>query len=208
MGETEPRRSRFYLTQTGSGRARAALAVSFPRSPHPEVFVARSPRRRRLDPPAALLRAYSASARINQYLVERLDAAVWRAELRGGRGDKLRTVAALVAHLHNCGLRYLERTDPTASVPAELDRFRVTRAQAARALGAKRKAVLRVVRAAMAEGRRIVGFPYDAATFLTYYLAHDSHHRGQIVLQARLLGHPVSHDTMAGMWQWTRRAGE
>ena len=43
-------------------------------------------------------------------------------------------------------------------------------------------------------------FPYDAATFLAYYLAHDSHHRGQIVLLARLLGHPVSQRTMSGMW--------
>ena len=161
-----------------------------------------------LEPLAALVRAYSASARANQYLVERLDPAVWRAELRGGRGDRLRTIAALVAHLHNCGLRYLVRTDPAADVPGELDRLRVTRAQAVRALGAKRRAVLRVVPSAIAAGRRIVGFPHDAASFLIYYLTHDSHHRGQILLQARLLGHPVSRDTMIGLWQWSARAKE
>jgi len=173
-----------------------------------EVVVAGAPRRPTLEPLAALVRAYSASARANQYLVERLDPAVWRAELRGGRGDRLRTIAALVAHLHNCGLRYLVRTDPAADVPGELDRLRVTRAQAVRALGAKRKAVLRVVPSAIAAGRRIVGFPHDAASFLIYYLAHDSHHRGQILLQARLLGHPVSRDTMIGLWQWSARAKE
>ena len=161
-----------------------------------------------LEPLAALVHAYSASARVNQYLVERLDRAVWRAELRGGRGDRLRTIAAIVAHLHNCGLRYLVRTDPAADVPGELDRLRVTRAQAVRALGAKRRAVLRVVPSAIAAGRRIVGFPHDAASFLIYYLAHDSHHRGQILLQARLLGHPVRRDTMIGLWQWSARAKE
>jgi hypothetical protein len=77
-----------------------------------------------------------------------------------------------------------------------------------RALGAKRKAVLRVVPSAIAAGRRIVGFPHDAASFLIYYLAHDSHHRGQILLQARLLGHPVRRDTMIGLWQWSARAKE
>ena len=77
-----------------------------------------------------------------------------------------------------------------------------------RALGAKRRAVQRVVTAALADGRRITGFQYDAATFLAYYLAHDSHHRGQIVMLARLLGHPVSQQTMSGMWQWSRRAAE
>jgi len=67
------------------------------------------PRRRVVDPTAALLTAYAASARINQYLVERLPRAIWRVPPPGGTG---RTIAALVAHLHNCGLRYLERTDP------------------------------------------------------------------------------------------------
>jgi uncharacterized damage-inducible protein DinB len=168
------------------------------------------PARRRVDPAAAaaLLRTYSASARINQYLVEHLDPAVWRAAVRGNDGKPLRTIAALVAHLHNCGLRYLVRTDPTAAVPAELDRVRVTRAQALRALGAKRRAVLRVVGAALAEGRRIGGFPHDAAGYLAYYAMHDSHHRGQIVMLARLLGHPINRDTMSGMWQWSKRAGE
>lgn len=166
------------------------------------------PSRRRHDPVASLLRAYSASARINQYLVERLDPAVWRAEVHSGRGERMRTIAALVAHLHNCGLRYVKRTDPAARIPPELDRFRVTPTQAARALGAKRKAVVQVVGTTLREGRRIVGFPHDAATYLIYYLAHDSHHRGQILLQARLLGYPVRRETMMGMWQWSRRAAE
>src|SRR5437773_933880 len=95
-----------------------------------------------------------------------------------------------------------------AAVPAEPDRARVTPAQAARVLGAKRKAVLRVVGAAIAEGRRIVGFPHDAPSYLLYYMAHDSHHRGQIVMLARQLGHAVSRKTMSGMWQWHAREAE
>jgi len=169
----------------------------------------KSASRRRPSPEAALLAAYDASSRINQFLVERLAPAVWRAAPPAGspRG-KVRTIAALVAHLHNCGLRYLERTDPNAKVPRELDRARVTQAEAARSLGRKRAVALRVVGQALAEGRRIVGFPYDAATWFAYYLSHDSHHRGQIVQLARLLGHPVSQATMAGMWQWRVRARE
>jgi uncharacterized damage-inducible protein DinB len=149
----------------------------------------------------ALLRAYSASARINQYLAQRLNPAVWRA----GSG---RTIADLFAHMHNCGLRYLQRTEPKGAVPDELDRFSVTPAEAARAFGAKRKAVEKIVRRALAEGRRIVGFPHDAATYLAYYLSHDSHHRGQITLLARQLGHPLDRETMSGMWQWSKRAKE
>lgn len=153
----------------------------------------------------ALLKAYSASARVNQYLVEQLHPAVWRARSPLPKG---RTVAALVAHMHNCGLRYLEHTAPGVPVPAELDRFRVTPAQAARALGGKRRAVLAIVGAALRGDGRIARFPYDAAGYLAYYMAHDAHHRGQILLQARLLGHPISQQTMMGMWQWNTRAKE
>ncbi len=153
----------------------------------------------------ALLKAYAASARVNQYLVQQLPAAVWRAPSPLPKG---RTVAALVAHIHNCGLRYLERTAPGITVPAELDRVRVTPAQAARAFGAKRKAVLAIVGGALKGDGRIVGFHHDAAGYLMYYMLHDAHHRGQIVLQARLLGHPISRETMIGMWQFSKRAKE
>ena len=82
------------------------------------------------SPGDALLKAYSASARINQYLVEELDPAAWQA---AAPGPKTRTIAAQVAHLHNCGLRYLERTAPGFPVPPELDRKKATRSQAVRA---------------------------------------------------------------------------
>ena len=148
----------------------------------------RSKQSRPLDVGAALLHAYAANARVNQYLVERLHPSVWRAKPPAPR---MRTVAALVAHVHNCGLVYLKRAAPNVAVPGEMDRFRVTPAQAARALK---------------QGERIG--PHDAATFLAYYMVHDGHHRGQILLQARLLGHPVSTETMSGMWQWPARARE
>jgi uncharacterized damage-inducible protein DinB len=160
---------------------------------------------RRLSPADALLKAYSANARINQYLVQELDPAIWQAP---PPGPKTRTIAALVAHMHNCGLRYLERTAPGFPVPLELDRKKATRAQAMRALAAKRKAVLAIVGGALKDDGRIVGFHHDAAGYLSYYMIHDAHHRGQIVLQARLLGHPITQKTMIGMWEFSKRAKE
>ena len=157
------------------------------------------------SPGDALLKAYSASARINQYLVEELDPAAWQA---AAPGPKTRTIAAQVAHLHNCGLRYLERTAPGFPVPPELDRKKATRSQAVRALGAKRKAVLAIVGAALKDDGKIVGFHHDAAGYLMYYMIHDAHTRGQIVLQARLLGYPITQKTMIGMWEFPKRAKE
>jgi uncharacterized damage-inducible protein DinB len=159
-----------------------------------------------VDVTASLLADYSASARINQYLVERLHPSLWRAKLPG---ERVRTIAALVAHMHNCALIYLRRAAPTVPVPPEVDRFSVTQKQAARVLGAKRKAVLRIVADCLHGNGRVGGWTNgNAAMFLTYYMSHDAHHRGQIVAMARLLGHPVSTKTMSGMWQWRQRARE
>ncbi|HYK12139.1 MAG TPA: DinB family protein [Gemmatimonadales bacterium] len=159
-----------------------------------------------IDATATLLSAYSASARINQYLVERLHPSLWRVKVPGA---KVRTIAALVAHVHNCGLVYLRRAAPKVPVPPELDRFSVTQKEAARVLGAKRKAVLRIVTQCLREERRLDGWSSgNAAMFLAYYMSHDAHHRGQIVTLARLLGHPISTKTMSGMWQWGVRSRE
>jgi uncharacterized damage-inducible protein DinB len=158
-----------------------------------------------LDVAAGLLRAYAASARVNEYLVERLDPAVWRAK---PPAPKLRTIAAIVAHVHNCGLAYLRRAAPKVAVPPDLDRFTVTQAAAIRALAAKRHAMLAVLGPALDHKGKVGGSQHDPVTFLTYYMAHDNHHRGQIVWQARLLGHPVSMQTMSGMWMWTARSRE
>lgn len=159
-----------------------------------------------VDVTDSLLSAYSASARVNQYLIERLHPSLWRAKLPG---EKVRTIAALVAHVHNCSLIYLRRAAPKVPVPPELDRFSVTQKQAARVLGAKRKAVLRIVADCLRGRGRVDGWSGgNAAMFLAYYMSHDAHHRGQIVTLARLLGHPISTQTMSGMWQWGPRARE
>jgi len=148
------------------------------------------------------LTAYAASARINQYLVEQLSPAIWRVPPPGGNG-RGRTIAALFAHIHNCGLRYLERTDPEG-VPGELERARVTPKEAARALGAKGRAVVRIVGAALADGRRIVGYPHSAVHYLTYYITHDAHHRGNVLLTLKQCGHVVPQDVRYGIWKWDK----
>jgi uncharacterized damage-inducible protein DinB len=39
-------------------------------------------------------------------------------------------------------------------------------------------------------------------------VAHEAHHRGQIVLVARALGHRLPSAVTGGLWQWTKRAAE
>jgi len=52
---------------------------------------------------------------------------------------------------------------------------------------------------------RVRGFRPDAAGFLAYLISHDAHHRGQISMLARQLGHPISQKAMFGIWEWGSR---
>jgi uncharacterized damage-inducible protein DinB len=42
----------------------------------------------------------------------------------------------------------------------------------------------------------------DLGHVVTYFIAHEAHHRGQIVTIARQTGHRLPVSTTAGLWQW------
>lgn len=151
--------------------------------------------------PLALLKALDTNHRISVYLIENLPAEAWNAKLPNGRG---RTVAAIVAHMHNVRVMWLKAAK-AEDIPEQLDRATVTPAQATRALESSRAALHTLCRRALETDGRIKGFRPDVAGFVGYLIAHDAHHRGQIAMLARQLGHPLPQKAMFGMWEWGRR---
>ena len=159
----------------------------------------------------ALLAAFDTNDRVNHYLIENLPAEAWRAEPRNGKG---RDIASIVAHMHNVRVMWLKAAGGKPSperdqkIPEQLDRLKVTPAQARKGLTESRAAIHEVLKASLAADGRIKGFRPDAAGFVGYLIAHDAHHRGQITMLARQAGHPISQKAMFGMWEWGSRGGE
>ena len=152
--------------------------------------------------PQALLNAFDTNDSINRYLIENLPAAAWRAEPPEGKG---RTVAAIVAHIHNVRVMWLKAAAKGSKIPEQLDRSSVTPAQASKALEHSREALSAVLKSALDSDGRVKGFRPDAAGFVGYLIAHDAHHRGQIAMLARQVGHPLPQKAMFGMWEWGTR---
>jgi uncharacterized damage-inducible protein DinB len=150
----------------------------------------------------AILNAFDINDRINHYVIDNLPADAWRAEPPAGKG---RDVASIVAHMHNVRVMWLKAAAKGSQIPEQLDRHTVTPAQAKKGLQQSRDALKAVLKTALEADGRVKGFKPDVAAFFGYLIAHDSHHRGQIAMLARQVGHPLPQKAMFGMWEWGSR---
>jgi len=152
--------------------------------------------------PGALLNAFQINDRINQYLIDNLPEAAWNAKPPDGKG---RTIAAIAAHMHNVRVMWLKVAAKGSEIPEQLDRATVTPKQAAKGLEQSCQALTELMKRSLESDGRIKGFRPDVAAFFGYLIAHDAHHRGQIAMLARQLGHSLPQKVIFGMWEWGSR---
>jgi uncharacterized damage-inducible protein DinB len=150
----------------------------------------------------SLLVAFATSNRIDEFLIRAVPDAAWRATPPGGKG---RTIAAMAAHIHNVRVMWLKSADKDAALPGKLDGESCTKEDAIGSLDESWRALETLLRASLSGGGAIRGFKPDAGSFLAYLLAHDAHHRGQIAMLARQVGHPVPQSVGYGLLEWGMR---
>jgi hypothetical protein len=101
-------------------------------------------------------------------------------------------------------------------VPVSVDRLRVGARQLLPALRRSGDGIARLLELGCQHGGTIPptrsyvwrNLPLDVGHVLGYFIAHEGHHRGQIVLIARALGHRLPREVTSGLWQWSERAAE
>lgn len=153
------------------------------------------------DPAAGMLNAWAINHRINLYLLNNLPAGAWRAATLDGKG---RTIASIAAHIHNVRRMWLQAVGVNP-LPVKLEPENATLPEVQSAMEASTAAIADVLKAALAGDGRVKGFKPDASAFFAYLISHDGHHRGQIALLARQMGHPLPKSAGFGLWEWGTR---
>jgi uncharacterized damage-inducible protein DinB len=153
-----------------------------------------------LDFRKSLLETFAINEKANQLLLGHVAEAAWQAPPPSGKG---RSVAAVAVHIHHVRLMWLSAADKTAKLPAKLDPQKATRAEVQSALKSSAGAVHALLGKALNDpGGKVPHFKPDVVAFVGYLIAHDSHHRGQIAMLARQVGHPLPLQTGFGLWEW------
>ena len=167
------------------------------------------------DLASTLLTAWRTNSRVTAYLIEHLPAAVWDAPMPGAPRRPVRMIAG---HLHNTRCMWLKTLgrEHGIAVPASVDRRTVARRELLSALKRSSRGIEALLELGIAAGGHVPpskayvwrNLPLDVPHVLTYFVAHEGHHRGQIVLLARQLGHRLPGSISDGLWQWTQRVQE
>jgi uncharacterized damage-inducible protein DinB len=157
----------------------------------------------------AAVRIFAASDRMNQILIEHLEAPAWRAKPAG----KVRTIAAIFTHMHNARSKWVRLTAPDLKVPRQLNRAHCTPEQARAGLAESAARCEEMLAEALGgPGGRVEKFRRDGwgqpwpvgLEMLCYMLSHEAHHRGQVCLLAHQLGFPLPTKVTSGIWNWEK----
>jgi uncharacterized damage-inducible protein DinB len=168
-----------------------------------------------IDLRGTILDAWKTNNRVTVYLVEHLPAEFWEAKVPGA---PRRTIRMLAGHIHNARCMWIKTLGREHGfvVPRSVDRYKVTPEELIPALERSGAGILGLLEFGCDHGGSIPGsssyvwrnLPLDVGHVLGYFIAHEGHHRGQIVMLARQLGYRLPAEVTGGLWHWSKRSKE
>ena len=162
-----------------------------------------------------LVDAWKTNNRVTVFLVEHLPTEVWNAAVPG---MPRRTVQMIAGHIHNARCMWIKTLgkEHGIKVPASVDRHNVRPKNLIKALGQSSRGISSLLKLGFENGGTIPSsaayvwrnLPLDVGHVLTYFVAHEGHHRGQIVMIARQLNCRLPVEVAGGLWHFSRRSKE
>jgi uncharacterized damage-inducible protein DinB len=160
-----------------------------------------------------LVVAWETSNRVTEFLFENLPSELWSEKIPGAPN---RTIGMIAGHIHNARCMWLKMIGGQygTKAPISIDRRNITRTILLPALRRSNKSMVEFIKEAIdTEGSLKMKIPWsnippDITHVISYLIAHEAHHRGQIVLVARALGQRLPQKVVDGLWHWKKRQQE
>jgi uncharacterized damage-inducible protein DinB len=152
-----------------------------------------------------VISTWRTSNRVTEFFFENLPNGLWSKKIPGA---PQRTIRMVAGHIHNARCMWIKMIGRHYGIkaPKSVDRRHVTRSELLRALKRSSQGIIELLHAGLRDGGVLnirvpwSNIPSDVGHFMAYLVAHEAHHRGQIVLVARELGYRLPPEITAGIW--------
>ncbi len=149
-----------------------------------------------------ILDTWAINNRINLYLLDAVPSEYLKDQL----SSKGRNVWSQLAHLHNVRLMWLKVSMPEALAKlAKIEKDdTIDKPLLVKSLTDSGDAIAGLL-AVSCDSGKVKNFKPHVTAFLGYIIAHDAHHRSQVIIALKQSGHKIVQKIGYGIWEWGSR---
>lgn len=154
-----------------------------------------------MDLAEQLVEAWRTNDRINRFLLNEVGESRLAISLLKGK-----TVEGQFAHIHAVRLMWIKVAAPSKlDGLAKLEKGSFGFQDLHTSLEASGEAIAALVKVSANTDGKVKGFKQHVTGFVSYLIAHEANHRGQIEVALRQAGVPLSDKAGYGLWEWGSR---